>query len=261
MFRYRKFFAGLLLAAFCSLSLFAGENFSTGESLFSQNRPSEAIPYLQKAVSEGGEPKAYLYLALAYYQIGQYEESLAITDRAMSVSGTNKKVLAFNAGNTAYAMGNWSLAEQWYSMAISADSSYASPVLNRGNARLQQKKYTESISDYKTYLALCPDDAQAEQILSLVDAIGSQMKKDAEDAVLREQEAERLKEEEERMAVQRAQMQAQQEAEREKAAQEAAERRRRLLEDVAASLQDSQSENLSAGTESTVDYGYESDFE
>jgi len=50
-------------------------------------------------------------------------------------------------------------------------------------------------------------------------------------------------------------------AEAERQAAEEAERRKRLLEDVAASLQDSESQNMSAGAEGTVDYGYESELE
>ncbi|HAO30023.1 MAG TPA: hypothetical protein DCQ43_01610 [Treponema sp.] len=250
----KKYFLTLAVCFAFVGSVWAGENFSTGETLFSHNRPSEAIPYLQTAISTEHEPRAYLYLALAYAQTGQYQLSLDTADKAMSVSGTNKKIIAYNAGNTAYTMGNYALAEQWFSIAISADPSYASPVLNRANARLQQKKYSESISDYNAYLALAPGDSQSEQIKQIVAAIQAQMQKDEQDAILREQEAERLKIEEERVEAERA-------AEKERAAAEAAERRRRLLEDVAASLQDSQSENLSAGTESTVDYGYESDFE
>ena len=50
-------------------------------------------------------------------------------------------------------------------------------------------------------------------------------------------------------------------AEAAKKAEEDAARRRKLLEDVAASLQNSGSSNMNAGAEGTIDYGYETELE
>ena len=50
-------------------------------------------------------------------------------------------------------------------------------------------------------------------------------------------------------------------AEAERIAAEEAARRRKLLEDVAASLQNTETENMSAGAEGTVEYDYETELE
>lgn len=67
---------------------------------------------------------------------------------------------------------------------------------------------------------------------------------------IRVEQERKQKEEEQRVAAERARLE-----------QEEAARRKKLLEDVASSLQDAASENMSAGAEGTVDYGYESELE
>lgn len=278
-------------------------NFSRGEALFKENRTEEAIPFLRRAVSEGGFPKAYTYLALCYEKAGLLQESLDTCTEGMKVSGTDKKVLAFNAGNVCYAMEDYYSAEKWYSLAAAANRLYAPPVLNRANARLKQEKYLESLEDYKLYLDLSPNDRQKpqiEQIIALLEGVKkAEEERLAEEQRLKEEEAlimaaqrQQLIEEQkaaERKAQEEAQTARQQEmleqqraelekliqeqkeyqeaalqAKREEAARKAEEdaaRRKKLLEDVAESLQNSESSNMSAGAEGTVDYGYESELE
>lgn len=292
-------FVGALCLAFaCLCPAYAKESsFSRGESLFKQNRTEEAIPFFKQAVSEGGFPKAYIYLALCYEKAGMLQESLDTCTEGMKVSGTDKKVLAFNAGNVCYAMEDYGSAEKWYSLAAAANRLYAPPVLNRANARLKQEKYLESLEDYKLYLDLSPNDKQKpqiEQIIALLEGV-----KKAEEERLREEEAlimaaqrqqlideqkaaVQRAQEEERNAEQQAALEQQRaelekliqeqkeyqeaalQAQREEAARKAeadAARRRKLLEDVAESLQNSEASNMSAGAEGTVDYGYESELE
>ena len=94
----RKLFlmvASLTMAVFSS---FASDAYETGYNLFSTNKPSEAIPYLESALTDVAVPPAvYIYLGIAYYQTGKYAESLDIFKRGLSASGTNKRIIAFNA--------------------------------------------------------------------------------------------------------------------------------------------------------------------
>ena len=263
--------AGLLFACI-NLAFAQNSNFSKGEELFRKNKPDEAIPYLEEAISKGENPKAYVYLVVAYYQIGHYEESLNIADRGMRVTGSNKKVIAYNAGNAAFLMQDYKTAEEWYSKALVADPSYANAVLNRANARISLEKYSDCIEDYTKFLELAPDDYRREDILALLEKLKGIQAEQAAQQAAQEAEQAKIKEEEERYqaelirqaaaeAERRYQEQAAQAAAAQAAADEAAEKRRKLLEDVAASLQDSSTENMSAGAEGTVDYDYESELE
>ena len=271
--------------------------------------------------------------------MGLLKESLEVCTEGMKISGTDKKVLAFNAGNVCFAMEDFYSAEKWYSLAIAANRLYAPPVLNRANAELKQEKYIASLEDYKLYLDLSPNDRQKpeiEQLISLLAALiqaaqeqqifaeqqaaAQKQIQDGKDkaaeleakmaeqqALLEQQRAEieriskekqlveeqaaaekkardeekaaeleaKMAEQEARLEQQRAEIErmlqeqkAYQEAalkaqreESAKKAEEDAARRRKLLEDVAASLQNSETSNMTAGAEGTVDYGYESELE
>ena len=86
----------IILAASCllfSLPLF-GQNEREGMRLFEMNKGAEAIAFLEADI-EGGNPlpEEYNYLGLAYYQMGNYEKSVAAFKKGCSAKGTNKKIL------------------------------------------------------------------------------------------------------------------------------------------------------------------------
>ena len=276
----RKFFLILAIITMSVFSLFASDAYETGYNLFTTNKPAEAIPYLETALNDlAVSPSVYVYLGIAYYQTGKYPESLDIFKRGLSASGTNKRIIAFNAGNSAYAMRDYATAEQMFSLASVADPAFAAPVLNRANARLSQDKLQGALEDYQRYLVLDPYSSQRAEVEAIIRALQGEM-------VYREEEKERLAQEEQRMKEEEARIQAEnqriaeekaeaarKEAERlaaERAAEEArlaaqreaeAERRRRLLEEVAASLQDTETTGMNAGSEGVIEYEYESELD
>lgn len=276
----RKFFLILAIITMSVFSLFASDAYETGYNLFTTNKPAEAIPYLETALNDlAVSPSVYVYLGIAYYQTGKYPESLDIFKRGLSASGTNKRIIAFNAGNSAYAMRDYATAEEMFSLASVADPAFAAPVLNRANARLSQDKLQGALEDYQRYLVLDPYSSQRAEVEAIIRALQGEM-------VYREEEKERLAQEEQRMKEEEARIQAEnqriaeekaeaarKEAERlaaERAAEEArlaaqreaeAERRRRLLEEVAASLQDTETTGMNAGSEGVIEYEYESELD
>ena len=276
----RKFFLILAIITMSVFSLFASDAYETGYNLFTTNKPAEAIPYLETALNDlAVSPSVYVYLGIAYYQTGKYPESLDIFKRGLSASGTNKRIIAFNAGNSAYAMRDSATAEEMFSLASVADPAFAAPVLNRANARLSQDKLQGALEDYQRYLVLDPYSSQRAEVEAIIRALQGEM-------VYREEEKERLAQEEQRMKEEEARIQAEnqriaeekaeaarKEAERlaaERAAEEArlaaqreaeAERRRRLLEEVAASLQDTETTVMNAGSEGVIEYEYESELD
>ena len=229
-------------AVFCFNLSAQSDNFTKGEESFKNDEPEKAIPYLKKAVVEG-TPKAYIYLSIVYYQTGKFQESINICQAGMKAQGTDKKKLAYNAGNSAFALGDYSGAETWYSTAITASPLYAEPVLNRANARLEQMKYKDAREDYIHYLELAPEDSQESQIHILIGLLDDQIAADEKAEAEKLAEEQRLKDEAARLA------------------QEEADRRKKMLEDVANSLQNTDTENMTAGAEGTVNYDYESELE
>jgi len=265
---------------FCSCLTFALESFSTGYELFSTNRPEEAIPFFEKALTEANvSPSVYIYLGIAYYQTGRYIESIDLARKALVVSGTNKRIIAFNAGNSAYALRDFATAEEMYSLSCAADPSFANPVLNRANARLSQQKYSDALVDYQQYLLLDPNTEQRAEVEAIIRALMGEIEFQAQETQRLALEAERLKAEEERMKAEMERLAAEKaEAERieqerlaaERAAEEArlaaereaeAERRRKLLEEVAASLQETETTSMNAGSEGVIEYEFEAELD
>ena len=68
---YRK-----ILILFCMLAggfcVAQSADFLKAEALFKENKVEEAVPLLRNAISQGGNPKAYNYLALAYHKMGMH---------------------------------------------------------------------------------------------------------------------------------------------------------------------------------------------
>lgn len=145
------------------------EDFEKGKELFSLNEPAKAIPYFEKSLeSENVDPAVYIYLGVAYYQTKDYNKSLAICVQGLAKDNTDHKVLAYNAGNSCYAMGNYMRADASYAIAIREDSAYAPPVLNRANAQLKLDRLEDARNNYIKYLELDPETPQRAKIEELI---------------------------------------------------------------------------------------------
>lgn len=145
------------------------EDFSKGEELFSLNEPEKAIPYLEKALeAENADPAVYVYLGVAYYQAGDYNRSLSVCVQGLAKDNTDKKVLAYNAGNSCYAMGNYMRADASYAISMREDETYAPPVLNRANAQLKMDHLEDAKNNYVKYLELDKESPQKEKIENLI---------------------------------------------------------------------------------------------
>jgi tetratricopeptide (TPR) repeat protein len=213
--------------------LFAQNSFTKGEELFLQNKPSEALPFLEQAVAEdSAHVQASLYLGIAYQQVNKFDEAIAVYRKILPRAGNQAALISFNLGNVYFSRGNAAFAEQYYSQAISADPVFASAFLNRANTRIKTGMLQESISDYKQYLSLEPNSAKRSQIESLIAFIENEAAAEEQRKVMAEA-----------------------------AVKAEAERRQRLLDDVSASLQASaeNAQGLSSGAENVQ--GYEGEFE
>lgn len=235
---------------------------SEGEKLFKTNNPGGAVTLLEKDISDGNvSADTYNFLGLSYFQLGQYEKAIDAFERGMNSGASNRKLLSFNEGNVAYAAGNYSKAESCYSLALAASPDFYSALLNRANTRLMMKKYQDCLADYKRFVLEQPDDSQTPEIQRLIGYLEQEIQRQEEEAVRLAEEQKRLEEENKRLQEEMARQKAEQEAlEAERRAAEE-ERRRKLLEDVANSLQQTDTTNMTAGAEDVLDYDYESELE
>jgi tetratricopeptide (TPR) repeat protein len=223
----------LCLGWFLANGLYGQSSFAQGEELFLRDKPQEALVYLQSALTESPENvRAYLYLGVAFQQLNRLDEALAIYRRALPIAGADTALIAYNMGNVHYAKGNLSMAEDMYTQALEANPGYAPAYLNRGNARLTRQALQEAIYDYEAFLNLEPGSAKRGRIERLIGVIRA-------DFAAAEQE--------------RIQAEARAAAE--------SERKRRILEEAAASLQSAAEDTrgLSSGSEGVL--GYEGEFE
>ena len=265
------------------LSVFAFAE-SDGEKAFKNNNPSLAVVLLEQEIEAGtASVSAYNYLGLSYYQLGDYEKSVESFAKGLAVTGTNKKILAYNQGNSYYAMQDFENAAKAYSLTLTADPKYTKALLNRANAYLMSKDYTNAILDYEKFIIMEPQDEQRpqiEELLALLKKEKARIEEEeriaaAEAARIAEEEA-RMREEMERQRLEQERLEEEARLERERIAEEEriarekeeaerqaaeAERRRKLLEDVANSLQDTDSANMSAGAGDLLDFEYESELD
>lgn len=255
--RFAAFILALSLPAFFA-PLFA-QSAREGMALFEQNKGAEAIAFLEADIAGGNPlPEEYNYLGLAYYQIGNYEKSVEAFKKGTAASGTSKKILYFNMGNSYFAMQKWQEALDAYSMAAVADPAYASPVLNRAGTELKLDKLLEAAADYKRFLVLKPEDEQRPQIEKVIALIEAELAARAEKERLAAEEAARVKAEQERLAREKAE--AERLAAQKKAEEEAM--RRKALEDIAGSLREAgDTTNMSASSEDSLEYEYDSDID
>ena len=245
------------------------DNYDKGVSLFCENKPAEAIIYLQQAVLESGvDPDVYNYLGLAYYQTGQFQKSLEVFQLGTGVSGTDKRRLYYNAGNSAFALGYYDRAEEMYSYALAANPTFSSALLNRANARMKEQAYEGAILDYNQYIELEPNSTQAESIKRLVSLLSSEMTNKKQEEERLAVENERIRQEQERVAEERKKLEEEriareQEAARQEAERQAAEaeRRRKLLQQVADTLKTNDAETVSVSTQSLIVYEEEAELD
>jgi tetratricopeptide (TPR) repeat protein len=157
------------------------------EELYASNKPAEARPLLEEAINEDStDPTLYLYLGITNYQLSDNEKAIAVFKRGLSIAKDNKAVFFYNIGNCYFQEGQFTFAEEMYTSAIAANSSYALAFRNRANSRMDLENYDGAASDYTIYLQIdpqAPERPEIEAILAALrkmqDAI-AQKKKDEE---------------------------------------------------------------------------------
>ena len=206
----------------------AAAAFSEGENLFMKNKPAEAAARLEVAIrNDPANILAALYLGIAYQQTGRYDDSIETLRKVLPRSGDKAALVAYNIGNAYFAKGAAVFAEQFYTKAIESDSNMASAYLNRANARIRAGSLKAAVADYGDYLVLEPASPKREAIEKIIALIGEEFAATERNLAAAAD-----------------------------AAKAEDERRKRLLDEVSASLQAAAEETrgLSSGSEDVIQY-------
>jgi tetratricopeptide (TPR) repeat protein len=218
----------LFLAALCS-----AQNLTRGEELLMQNKPAEAVVFLENAIiDEPSNVTAYLYLGIVYEQLQKPDEAIATYRRILPFAGNRSSHVATNLANIYFMRGNNEMAEQLYTQVIESDPGFSRAWLGRANTRVKAGNLRNAASDYDRYLLLEPLASQRSRIGQLVSLLRAEFAAEERRRLLAE-------EEEHARAVER----------------------QRLLDEVSASLHSAAdgSKGISSGAENVE--GYANEFE
>jgi tetratricopeptide (TPR) repeat protein len=224
----------IILPVFTVLS-HSQTNFSRGQDLFMENNPAQAVIFLERALGE--DPTnviIYLYLGIAYEQLGRMDEAIAIYRRILPSAGNLSANVAVNLGNVYFHRGDTTEAENFYTQAINFDPLTPRAFLGRANTRIKSGNLTNAITDYERYLSLEPRSSQRTNIEQLINLIRTEMAAEEMRRIIAAEEERRL-----------------------------AEERQRLMDSVAASLQSAadSSQALSSGSEGVEAFIWEFELE
>ena len=231
----------------------AADFFERGERAFLQNNPEDAAALLEVAIQQQpARAQAYIYLGVAYIQLGYLERAAATLQRGISNAADRQDRLYHNLALVYQQLESFESALQAYGAAVQHNPGFSPAYLNRANLQVRQGAYQDALSDYRIYLNIAPDGPESGNVRRMIAALEDEI------ADLRAQE------ERERIAREEAERQAELDAEAQRIREEeerlAAERRRReLLGSVLESLEDigQESDALGAESEEFEDFDFE----
>ena len=228
-------FLPLLLFVFCVQGLSSQAAFTRGEELFMQNKPQEALKYLEEAVSEDpAHVQASLYLGIVYLQLNRADDAIAAYQKILPRAGAETARIAYNLGNAYFSKGDSALARRYYTEAITSNPSHSSAYLNRANTQVKSGELENALADYEVYLSLEPGSPKRGQVERLMAFIREEFTQTEQRRFMAEE-----------------------------AARAEADRRKKLLLEVSESLQyvAEDSRGLSADFENVQDYDNEFELE
>lgn len=212
--------------------------FERGEDLFLRNKPQQAVPLLEQALeAEPQNATIYMYLGVAYEQLGRRDKAVEILRRGVETAREERDRMFLTMGNNLRFIEQYDGAERSYGEAISTNSLYAPAYLARANLRVEMEKYEPAVEDYEIFLNLRPQSEHRPEIERMIALLREKREEEVRQAA---EEAEQRERQEEL---------AQREAERRR--QEEQERQEALLDSVLNSLQGASEEtqNMTGGSE------------
>ena len=159
---------------------YSEEYFDEAERLYLESNILEAKLLFELALDKDPyKEQTYLYLAMIYEMLKEYDKSLEILKKGLNYSNEQKYKFYYNMGNKYFTKNKYNLALEMYNDAITTEPRDADSYLNRGQTRIklfskvedkdERVEYIKTIiSDYRTYLVLKPTSQQREEIEKLL---------------------------------------------------------------------------------------------
>lgn len=204
-----------------------------GIEFFMNNQPEQAAPLLQTALrQEPQNSKLYMYLAVCYEQMGDFQAAQQMYQDGLPFAGSNKALFYYNMGVNYQRLEEYDRAEEMYQQALQLNNDMANAYLNRANLYVRTGQFNDAVADYRVFLSLRPNSSQRGNIEQMIALLNKKVV---------EAERQRLEEERQRKEEER--------------------RQQELLEQVLGSLEQSgeETKNLSAGTGEVKEYEQEFD--
>ncbi len=136
-------------------------NLSAGQILARNNRPSEALPYLEKAVELDPQNSAAIRtLAQTYYDVGNTEASISTYEQAINATTDNKTKadLHFNLGILYNQVEEFDAAEDHFTTALDLNPSDVEAILGMAQTFESNERWRKAEKFYKELIYLEPEN-------------------------------------------------------------------------------------------------------
>ncbi|OHD12895.1 MAG: hypothetical protein A2Z96_07620 [Spirochaetes bacterium GWB1_48_6] len=155
------------------------------QELLLADKPQDAATFLEAALVQGPPTeKIYLYLGLAYTALGKNSQALKCFQSGAGMKGLDEVRFLYNTGLLYQKMENPLGAEESYSQVLGLEPLHQGALLNRGNSRLQDKKYSQAMADYKKLLTINPTHDQKDKINQILGLLATQVQAEEDQKAL-----------------------------------------------------------------------------
>ncbi|PYV15782.1 MAG: hypothetical protein DMG21_14015 [Acidobacteria bacterium] len=129
-----------------------------GECYFIDGKVDKALEEFQALIKLDPSARSYAFLALAYRNLGRFDEARKVLDEGLKLDPHNTACL-FNLGYIASRQGSTDEAEKWFAQALAASPDYSDAMLELASIKLDQKKFAEAVPLLRHYIELAPHPA------------------------------------------------------------------------------------------------------
>jgi tetratricopeptide (TPR) repeat protein len=145
-----------------------------GESYFTIGKVDKALEQFKTLVSLDPSPRSYVFMALCYRHLGQYDDAKRYFNQSLSADPKNLPAL-FNLGFIARKQGDYARAEQYLERALSGDKDYPEPLFELASLKMDQKKYAEAVPLLRHFVEVSPNPTDGYYKLALAERSLHQM--------------------------------------------------------------------------------------
>jgi len=139
-----------------------------GECYFIAGKVDKALQEFQALTKLNPSARSYAFAALAYRNLGRFDEAKAYLEQGLKLDPRNPACL-YNLGYIASRQGNYEEAEKWFEKALAMNPDYSEAMLELASIKMDQKKYGEAVPLLRKYTQLDPHPAPAYYKLAMAE--------------------------------------------------------------------------------------------